>query len=181
MRGQLADEEEEVYGMLQLIPLALMMVAGVILVGYLLQMQGQLWALQNARMVANTLAGAMTAVATSPDMGVYCVNFPGTYSYLVTVDTAKCGVEGWSDFGELQHVCTGGPGGFVAVWSPDRKESGLSFIPITNVPKKTIRLPKGKGFIVVFTKHTNLETGEDNLDFELGANDFDESNCTWVS
>ena len=175
MRGQLADEDEEVYGFLTLVPVALMMVAGIILIGFLMQMQGQLWALQNARLVASTLAGALTAVATAPEAGVYCVNFPGTYGYIVTVGTASCDISA-NPFTE----CTGGPGGFVAVWSPDRKESGLSFIPITDVPKKTIQLPKGKPFTVSFTKRTDFLNGKDVVDFDLTQGNFEEGNCTWV-
>lgn len=130
------SDKEEVFGGLQMIPLALALVVSLAILGVLILFAAKTNELRSGRMLASTIGGALTALASNPAIGTYCVRLPGSAGYDIQINSLE----------------EGRRKAYVAVWSPDLKTAGLMFIPVSDMVPQSIDVYKRQSNTLVLRK-----------------------------
>lgn len=168
MRGQeKVFDREEIKAILDNLAVAVVLIASLLMALYIIMYQNQTAELQNTGMLASTLGGAITSLASAPDAGVYCVMMPGTQAYYIVLGKVDASAAG--DGSKMR--------AFISAYSPERGTTGINYLPFFDFTPDSKHVPSGKKYVVAFRK-----TGPtDPITMETVEGGVDKAHCDKVS
>ncbi len=168
MRGQeKVFDREEIKAILDNLAVAVVLIASLLMALYIILYQNRTAELQNTGMLASTLGGAITSLASAPDRGVYCVMMPGTQAYYIVL--GKVDASGAGDGSKMR--------AFISAYSPERGTTGISYLPFLEFAPGSKHVPSGKKYVVAFRKSGSTEP----ITMETAEGGVDKANCDKVT
>lgn len=144
-RGQGIFTGEPIYMMLDtILPIAIVLILLLFSLWNFFHFLSKSAALQDARLLASSVSGAISAVAAAPERGVYCVRVPGDYDYQLVIGKVNVA---FPPFGGQDGRYT-----FVTAYSASQKAGGVAYPPVAKVEERAFKLAAGSEHTIVVRK-----------------------------